>query len=164
VARAAYFPSISLTGFLGSESVALHDLFTGPARTWRFAGDLTQPIWGWGRVSSQADVAGARGEQALQVYKAAVANAFRDTADALAEHAKARAVAEAETRRVVALTKTWELAKLRFDRGASSQLDVIDAERGLLLAELDRIAADRDLGFAVADFYRAAGGRTAPGN
>lgn len=163
VARAAFFPSISLTGFLGSESSSLSDLFKGPARAWNFAGNLTQPLWGAGRVTAGAGAAEARNEQAVQAYRATVANAFREVADALSEYAKARAVAEANTRRVASLTKTWELAKLRFTQGVSSQLDVIDAERGLLMAELDRITAERDQRLAVADFYRALGGRTASG-
>jgi len=164
VARAAYFPSISLTGFLGSESTALHNLFSGPARTWRFAGDLTEPLWGAGRLNSQADIANARNEQAVQVYRAAVANAFREVADALAEHAKAREVAEAEAKRVASLTKAWKLAILRYDQGVSSQLDVIDTERGLLQGEFDRIAAERDLRLSVADLYHALGGKAAPAN
>lgn len=161
VARAAYFPSISLTGSYGGESASLSDLFSGPARTWRFAGDLTQALWGAGRLVHQTDAAEARNEQAAQNYRATVANAFREVADALGAYAKSRAVADAETRRVASLNKTWALAKLRFEHGVSSQLDVIDAERGLLQAEFDRIAADRDLKLAVADFYRALGGKTA---
>ncbi len=159
VARAAYFPSISLTGSYGGESASLSDLFSGPARIWRFAGDITQPLWGAGRLNNQTNAAEARNEQALQNYRSTVANAFREVADALGAYTKSRAVADAETRRVTSLVKTWELAKLRFEHGVSSQLDVIDAERGLLQAEFDRIAADRDLKLAVADFYRALGGK-----
>ena len=139
-------------------------MFSGPARTWQFAGNLTQALWGSGRLNSQAAVAEARNEQALKNYRSTVSNAFREVVDALGAYAKSRTVADAETRRVASLHKTWELAKLRFDRGVSSQLDVIDAERGLLLAEFDRIAADRDLKLAVADFYRALGGTTQPSN
>lgn len=164
VARAAYFPSISLTGDYGGESASLSDLFSGPARTWQFAGNLTQALWGSGRLNNQAAASEARNEQALQNYRSTVSNAFREVADALGAYAKSRTVADAETRRQASLHKTWELAKLRFDRGVSSQLDVIDAERGLLLAEFDRIAADRDLKLAVADFYRALGGTTQASN
>jgi multidrug efflux system outer membrane protein len=162
VARAAFFPSISLTGNIGGESGALADLFSGPARTWKFAGDLTQPLWGAGRLFAAQDAANARNEQAVQAYRSAVANAFKEVADAIAAHARASQVAEAETKRVAALTRTWQLAKLRFEKGVSSQLDVIDAERGLLQAEFDRIAAERDLRLAVADLYKALGGAATP--
>ena len=158
VARATYFPSISLTGSFGGESASLADLFSGPARTWRFAGDLTQALWGAGRLMSQTAAVESRNTQAEQNYRATVANAFREVADALGTYTRSRAVADAETRRVTSLNKTWELAKLRFEHGVSSQLDVIDTERGLLLAEFDRIAADRDLKLAIVDFYRALGG------
>lgn len=163
IARAAYFPSISLTGLLGSESSALGDLFSGPARIWSFAGNLTQPLWGAGRLNSQSDVAQARSDQVLAQYKNAVANAFREVQDAIAAQRAARDVFDIETRRVETLTKTWNLAKLRYENGAASQLDVIDAERGLLEAEQTRIEAERLMRFAMADLYKALGGsRDAP--
>ena len=165
IARAAYFPSISLTGLLGSQSSALSDLFSGPARIWSFAGNLTQPLWGAGRLNSQSDVAQARSDQVLAQYKIAVANAFREVQDAIAAQRAARDVFDIETRRVETLTKTWNLAKLRYENGAASQLDVIDAERGLLEAEQTRIEAERLMRFAMADLYKALGGsRDAPGN
>lgn len=92
IARAAYFPSISLTGLFGSESASLSDLFTGPARIWRFAGNLTQPIWSAGSVSSQVAIAEARNQQALAQYRNTIANAFREVQDAVSAQAKAREV------------------------------------------------------------------------
>jgi len=159
VARSAYFPSITLTGLLGSESTSLADLFTGPARIWNFAGNLTQPLWGAGRINRQVEAAEARNEQLLAQYRNAVANAFREARDAIEAHTAAREVNEIEQRRVAALTRSWELAKLRYTNGIASQLDVIDAERNLLLAELNRIEAERGFRAAIADFYKATGGR-----
>jgi multidrug efflux system outer membrane protein len=161
VARAAYFPSISLTGLFGGESSALSDLFSGPARVWNFAGNLTQPLWGAGRVNRQVDAAEARFEQAVAQYKSVIANAFREVQDAIAAQQAAREVFDIETRRVVSLTKTWNLAKLRYENGAASQLDVIDAERGLLEAEQTRIEAERAYRFAMADLFKALGGGSA---
>lgn len=157
VARAAYFPSISLTGLIGSESSALGDLFSGPSRIWNFAGNLTQPLWGAGRLNRQVDAAEARADQAVAQYKSAIANAFREVQDAIAGQRAAREVFEIEQRRAVSLAKTWSLAKLRYENGAASQLDVIDAERGLLLAEQSRIEAERLFRFAIADLYKALG-------
>ena len=133
-------------------------MFSGPARIWSFAGNLTQPLWGAGRLNSQSDVAQARSDQVLAQYKSAVANAFREVQDAIAAQRAARDVFDIETRRVETLTKTWNLAKLRYENGAASQLDVIDAERGLLEAEQTRIEAERLLRFAMADLYKALGG------
>jgi multidrug efflux system outer membrane protein len=158
VARAAYFPSISLTGLFGTESSALGDLFSGPSRVWNFAGNLTQPLWGAGRLNRQVDAAEARFEQAVAQYKSAIANAFREVQDAIGAQRAAREVFDIEMRRAASLTKTWELAKLRYENGAASQLDVIDAERGLLEAEQTRIEAERAFRFAMADLFKALGG------
>lgn len=163
VARAAYFPSISLTGLLGSESSALGDLFSGPSRIWNFAGNLTQPLWGAGRLNNQANAAEARFDQTVAQYKGAVANAFREVQDAIAAQTAAREVFDIEQRRVETLTKTWTLAKLRYENGVASQLDVIDLERSLLAADQSRIEAERLMRFAMADLYKALGGsRDAP--
>ena len=89
----------------------------------------------------------------------AMANAFREARDAIEAQSAAREVNEIEQRRVAALTRSWELAKLRYTNGIASQLDVIDAERNLLLAELNRIEAERGFRAAIADFYKATGGR-----
>ena len=161
VARAAYFPSISLTGLFGSESSALGDLFSGPARIWNFAGNITQPLWGAGRLNRQVDGAEARAEGAVAQYRVAIANAFREVQDAIDAQRAAGEVRDIETRRVESLTKTWNLAKLRYENGAASQLDVIDAERGLLQAEQSRIEAERLFRFAIAELYKALGGSNA---
>ncbi|MEO8384943.1 MAG: efflux transporter outer membrane subunit [Betaproteobacteria bacterium] len=158
VARAAYFPSISLTGLFGGESSSLGNLFSGPSRVWSFAGNLTQPLWGAGRLNQQVDAAEARYAQAVAQYKGAIANAFREVQDAIAAQWAAREVFDIQTRRVGSLTKTWNLAKLRYENGAASQLDVIDAERGLLEAEQSRIDAERTFRFAMADLFKALGG------
>ncbi|MBL8519701.1 MAG: efflux transporter outer membrane subunit [Betaproteobacteria bacterium] len=157
VARAAYFPTISLTALIGGESSDLADLFQGPARVWNFAGRLTQPLWGGSRVTRSVESAMARGEEALAQYRQAVANAFREARDAIEAEQAAREVFAIEQRRVTSLARTWELAKLRHANGAASQLEVIDAERQLLLAELDRIESERAQRAAIADLYRALG-------
>lgn len=158
VARAYYFPAISLTGYLGSESTALGSLFTGPAGIWKFAVALTQPLWGGGRIDAAVEGASARQQQALAQYQGAIQNAFRDVRDALVAQVKAREQLEAETQRVTALRETLRLAKLRNDNGLASQLDVLDAERNLLAAEQIRIDALRAQRAAIADLFKALGG------
>ncbi|MEQ1674688.1 MAG: TolC family protein [Candidatus Nitrotoga sp.] len=156
-ARAAYFPQITLTGSLGNESASLADLFGGPARIWQFAGTATQALWGGGRLTYQTKAAEARNQQALAQYRQAIANAFREVQDAIVAQTRLREVYEAETRRVHALKRGFELATLRYRNGVSSQLEVIDQERNLLATEQNRIAAERDLRNAIANFYRALG-------
>jgi len=158
VARAAYFPTLSLTGYLGSESVALSDLFTGPAGIWQAALAAGQPIYAGGRIDAQVQAAGARERQALAQYQLAIQNAFRDVRDALVAQAKARERLEAESERVTALRTTLRFARLRYQNGMTGQLEVLDAERNLLAAEQNRIDALRSQRAAIADLFKALGG------
>ena len=158
VARAAYFPRISLTGSLGSESVALSDLFTGLAGIWQAAIAVSQPIYGGGRFDAQVEAAGARERQALARYRLAIQNAFRDVRNALVAQAKARERLAAEGDRAAALRTTLRFARLRYVNGMTSQLEVLDAERNLLAAEQNRIDALRAQRAAIADLFKALGG------
>ena len=157
-ARAQYFPSLGLTGYLGSESTTFSKLFTGPAATFLFAANVTQPIWNAGRISAGVDVSEAVRDQALANYRKAVANAFKDVRDALAAQGAARETLEAETVRAGALEKALKQARLRFDAGIASHLDVLDVERNLLNAELARIDSERARKAALADMFKALGG------
>jgi len=158
VARAAYFPRISLTGALGSESVALSDLFTGPAGIWQVAIAVSQPIYGGGRFDAQVEAAGARERQALAQYRLAIQNAFREVRNALIAQAKARERLAAEGDRAAALGATLRFARLRYQNGMTGQLEVLDAERNLLAAQQNRIDALRSQRAAIADLFKALGG------
>jgi len=158
VARSAFFPSIRLTGLLGSESAELGDLFSGPAGLWSVAASLAQPIYAGGRLEAQRDAAAARERAALAQYGGAVRNAFREVRQALSAQSRARESFDAQATRVEALQDTLRLARLRYASGIASQLDVLDAERGLLAAQTARIEALRAQRAAVADLYRALGG------
>jgi multidrug efflux system outer membrane protein len=158
VARTAYFPSIQLTGYLGSEAQALSSLFTGPAGIWQLAAAIAVPIFSAGRVEGQVGAAEAREKQALAGYQGAIQNAFREVRAALAAQSRARESFEAESTRSEALRSALRLAKLRYDNGLASQLDVIDAERSLLAAEIARYEALRAQRAAVADLFKALGG------
>jgi len=158
IARVAHFPSISLTGFLGWESAALGSLFGGPAGIWQAAVALAQPIYAGGRLEAEVDAATARERQVLAQYQGAIQTAFRDVRSALATQAQARATYEAEAARVLALEDTVRLARLRYEGGLSSQLELLDAERGLLAAQLNRAEALRAQYGAIADLMQALGG------
>lgn len=157
-ARAALFPRIGLSGYLGSESAALSDLFSGPAQIWSLGFALAQPIFQGGRLFGEIEVVEARERQALAQYQKTLQNAFRETHDALVAQTKAREVFEAETARAAALTESLRLARIRYVNGLTSQLEVLDAERNLLNAELNRADALRAQRAAVADVVRALGG------
>jgi multidrug efflux system outer membrane protein len=158
VARASLFPRISLTGFFGAESASLGDLFSAPARIWQLAFGLAQPIFQGGRLTAEVDAVRARERQALAQYQKTVQTAFGEVREALSAQTQSREAYDAETARVAALSETLRLARIRFENGLSSQLEVLDAERNLLNAELNRIEALRSQRTAVADLVRALGG------
>ena len=158
VARSQMFPSITLTGLLGSESRQLSDLFTGPAMVWNLAVGITQPIFAGGRLQAQTDAAQARERAVLAQYQQAIRTAFGEVRTALIAQSRARESFEAESAREEALSQSLRLARLRYQNGVASQLDVIDAERGLLAARIARIEALRAHRAAIADLFRALGG------
>ncbi|MGE5615851.1 MAG: TolC family protein, partial [Bacillota bacterium] len=157
VARAAYFPSITLTGFYGGESQALGDIFSPSARTWNIAAGLLQPLWAGGQIRGGVELADARTREATELYQKTLATAFSEVRDAIHAQANAREALTAQRAREAALARTSELARLRYDNGAASLLDALDAERQLIAARLDAIDAERDRRNAIVDLYLALG-------
>lgn len=158
VARASLFPRISLTGFLGAESASLGDLFTGPARIWQLAFGMAQPIFQGGRLFGEIEAVKARERQAIAQYQKTLQTAFSEVRQALIAQARAREVFDAEGARATALADALRLARIRYDNGLSSQLEVLDVERNLLQSELNRADALRAQRAAVADLVKALGG------
>lgn len=158
VARTAYFPSLSLTGSYGSESSVLRDLFTGPALVWQAGGSLVQPIWSGGRAQALSAAAEARQQQMLASYRHAIQSAFRDVRDAIVAQTKSREQLDVEGQRITALKDALRLARLRYENGIASQLDVLDTERTLLAAELSWHEALRAQRAAIADLFKTLGG------
>jgi len=158
VARAQYFPSLSLTGFAGGQSVSFSNLFSGPSRIFQFAANVSEPIFNAGRVGYMVDVAEARRDQALLQYKQAVANAFGDVRNALSAQSAARQVLTYESERSDALSSAYKQAELRFQAGIASRLELLDVERNYLQAQLNRLDAERAQRSAVADLFKALGG------
>jgi multidrug efflux system outer membrane protein len=140
------------------ESAALGTLFTGPAGNFRLAAALAQPLYAGGRLDAEVDLARAREDQALARYQGVIQSAFRDVRSALAAQAQARASFDAEQARVRALAEAVRLARLRYEGGLASQLELLDAERNLLAAELNRIEALRAHRAAIASLMQALGG------
>jgi multidrug efflux system outer membrane protein len=157
-ARAALFPRISLTGFLGSESSSLGNLFSGPSLIWQLAFGLAQPIFQGGRLYGEIDAVKARERQAIAHYQKTLQTAFREVRQALIAQTRAREVFDAEGQREAALADALRLARIRYDNGLSSQLEVLDVERNLLQAQLNRADALRAQRAAVADLVKALGG------
>ncbi|MDP2397350.1 MAG: efflux transporter outer membrane subunit [Burkholderiales bacterium] len=157
-ARAALFPRIGLSGYLGSESAALSSLFSGPAQIWSLGFALAQPIFQGGRLFGEMEAVQARERQTLAQYQKTLQTAFRETHDALVAQTRAREAFDAENARARALSDSLRLARIRYENGLTSQLEALDAERNLLSAELNRSDALRAQRAAVADVVRALGG------
>lgn len=158
VAKAAYYPSIGLTGFFGYASTDLSDLFSGPAKVWSYSVPVSVPIFTAGKIAGSVRAAEAIQQQALAGYRQAVQNAFREVDDALVGQARTREQLSSQDRQVKALEKYLELARLRFDNGYTSYLEVLDAERSLFNAQLSYVQNQRVLFQAVIDLYKAMGG------
>jgi multidrug efflux system outer membrane protein len=158
VARAAFFPQISLTGLFGVESAALSDLFTGPSRVWQFGPAVTLPIFTAGRNRANLALAEARQREALARYEQVIQQAFREVEDALVAHRQARRALAEQAAAVQAAREALRIAEDRYTSGLANYLSVLDAQRTLLAAE---VAESRTLLarlVAVVQLYRALGG------
>jgi len=158
VAKAAFFPQISLTGFFGVESVALSDLFTGPSRIWQFGPSVTLPIFNAGRNRANLQLTEAQQREALLRYEQAIQQAFREVEDALVAHRRAREALAEQDAAVRASREALAIAELRYTSGLTSYLNVLDAQRTLLTAELAQSRTLRAQLVAVVQLYRALGG------
>jgi multidrug efflux system outer membrane protein len=162
VAKAAYFPSLSLTAAGGSASQEFSDLFSSNASIWNVAANLVGPLFNAGRTGRQVAAARARETQALENYRQLVRSAFVDVQDALSAQRTGAARREALADQAAALADAYRLAQLRYDAGSSSYLEVLDAQRNLFRAQLDLVAAQSgELQSAVRLFQSLGGGFTA---
>lgn len=158
VAKAQYFPTISLTGFFGFVSTDLSNLFTDSANNWSIGAGALGPIYQGGRLSGQVAATEAVKLQALTGYLKAVQNAFREVDDALINVQKSREQLDAEGERVKALSTYARLARIRFNEGYNSYIDVLDAERQLFSAQLQYIAVQSDVYASLISTYKSMGG------
>jgi len=158
VARAAYFPSISLTGLFGLESQSLSSLFTGPARMWAAGLPITGPIFTAGAIAGTVKSAEAIQQERLVRYEQVIQQAFGEVDDALIDQAKSREQLEAQRKQVEALRIYARLAWKRYENGYTSYLEVLDAERSLFDAELSYAQTQGNLFVAFVNLYTSMGG------
>lgn len=158
VARAALFPSISLTGSYGNISLELHNLFKGRNRSWNYGATLLQPIFtGW-RLTSQIELQEAIKEEAYYNYQQVVIKAFQEVEDAISAHHINEELVNVQQKRVKALEQYLHLANLQYDNGQTDYLNVLDAERGLFAGQLDLASAKSAYLQSFVDLYKAFGG------
>lgn len=157
-ARAAFFPSISLTSTIGTGSTELSGLFKGGNGTWSFAPTINLPIFNWG--SNKANLDAAKIRQQIQVvnYEAAVQSAFQDVANALVAREQLDKSNAALTKQSRAYADSLRLINLRYRHGVSSALDLLDAERSSYSADTALLANQLTRLENLADLYKALGG------
>jgi multidrug efflux system outer membrane protein len=156
--KASLFPTISLTGALGSQSAAFGKLFSGPAQTWSFGLSLLQPIIDASRNKYQVQIYNAREQQAILGYQQTVSQAFREVGDALAARSGYSETLRVQNEQVAALRAAREQVAKRYAAGYSSYFEVIDADRALFDAELARVQAHRNTMTSLVQLYKALGG------
>jgi multidrug efflux system outer membrane protein len=158
VARAAFFPQIALTGSGGFESTALTTLLTGTNIIWSAAAAATQPVFTAGRTRSQVALATARRDEAVIGYQQTIRQAFREVSDALIGYRTLRTFREQQALLFGAAQDARRLAQLRYEGGATSYLEVLDADTRLFDAELGLAQAQLSELSAFVEIYRALGG------
>ncbi|HCI76397.1 MULTISPECIES: efflux transporter outer membrane subunit [unclassified Psychrobacter] len=152
VARASYFPSISLASSIGVSSGSLDDLFKSGAVGWSFGPSISVPIFDAGRLDANYDVAKIEREQTLTGYEKSIQTAFREVSDVLATRATLGEQLEAQYRLQDNFEQTFQIADARFKAGIANYLDVLDAQRslfstqqGILDLELQKIVSQVEL-------------------
>lgn len=163
-AKAALFPTISLTGSLGSLSTDLSNLFTAPAKTWGAGANLAVPIIDAQNNLYQIDLADAKKREALLSYQQTVQNAFKEVADALIAREKYMQFQTAQQAKVDALRRADNIALARYRVGYSSYFDVINSNRDLFNAELALSSARLNALLANVQLYQALGGGWSAGD
>jgi multidrug efflux system outer membrane protein len=156
VARAQFFPSLTLTGGGGVESTNLAGLFTGSA--WNFSAPITQPIFTAGRLRSNLKLADAQQQQALLAYQRTIQQAFREVSDGLISYTKYRQFREHQDLLATAAQGAANLSEIRYRGGAASYLEVLTNETNYFAAELNLARGRLNERLALVQIYNALGG------
>jgi multidrug efflux system outer membrane protein len=158
VAKAAYFPQITLTGTGGYQSSALTSLFSGPAGLWNFGASLTQPIFTGGRIRSGVRFAEAQQQEALLVYQQTIQQAFREVSDALVAYRKNQEFRMQQELLTRSAQDAARLSDMRYRGGVTSYLEVLTNETNYFSAELSLTQAQLNELLALVQIYKALGG------
>src|SRR5690606_23560742 len=157
-ARAAFFPRISITGLLGFASPQLGGLFGSGQEYWQFSPQLQMPIFAGGGIRSNLDLAKARNNIAVAEYEKTIQTAFREVADALAGEATYSGQLDALRSLEASTSETLRLAKLRYETGIDSFLQVQNAEVDLYTTQRTFLQTGMDSLMNRVELYKALGG------
>lgn len=158
VAKAAYFPQISLTGTAGFESNALTRLFSGPAGSWSYGASLTQPIFTAGRIRSNVRLAEAQQQTSLLLYQQTIQGAFRNVSDALIARRKSSEFRAQQELLFQSAQDAARLSHMRYSGGVTGYLEVLTNETNAFNAELGLVEAQFNEYLASVQLYQALGG------
>jgi multidrug efflux system outer membrane protein len=157
-ARAAFFPTISLTGSLGTASSALSGLFGTASKAWSFLPSITLPIFEGGRLKANLDVATLQNDIDIAQYEKAIETAFREVADGLAARGTYDDEVASLERYTAAEQSSLDLSELRFRGGVDNYLTVLTAQTGLYDAQMTLVTARLARLTNLVDLYRTLGG------
>ena len=158
VAKAAYFPQITLTAVGGYQSPALTDLFSGPAGLWSFGGQLVQPIFTGGKIRSNIRLTEAQKQETVLLYQQSIQQAFREVSDSLVGHRKNQEFRAQQELLTAAARDSTRLANMRYEGGATSYLEVLDNDTRYFDAQLVLAQAQLNERLALVQLYNALGG------
>ena len=158
VARAAFFPSLPLTGGGGIQSTGLVSLFSGPGAAWNFSAPLTQPIFQGGRLRANLRLSEAQQQQALLTYQQSIQTAFRQVSDAILGYRKYREFREHQERLTSAAQDAARLSDLRYRGGAASYLEVLTSQTNWFAAQLNLARSGLNERLSLVQLYTALGG------
>ena len=158
IARAAYFPDISLTATPGFQSSALQSLFNGSSGLWTFAGTVTQPIFTAGKLRSGVRLAEAQQQEAVLTYQQAIQGAFRDVSDALIAYQKNQEFRAQEELLANSAQDAAKLSEMRYQAGTTNYLEVLTNETNYFSADLGLAQARLNELLALVQIYKALGG------
>lgn len=158
IARAAYFPSIKLTGMLGIQSLELSDFVSDPTRVWEILPSVSVPIFTAGRIAGEIKSAEAERSRTIAQYQKAVVSAFNDADSAIGQNAKAREQLGYQNTRSEAIEKAFAQARLRYEVGAISYSDMLLVQQQWLQARQNLLIARQNALTASVNLYKALGG------
>ncbi|MBK1734554.1 hypothetical protein CKO15_04490 [Halorhodospira abdelmalekii] len=158
VAEANRLPRVSLSAVIGTVAPNIDDLFTGASETRTIGASVGGPLFDFGRSRARIETAEALRDQAETRYTATITAAFREIRDAMVLYESSTARIDALRELIEAVEETQEIAQIRYDEGLIGRLQLLDAERSLLEAQLNEVAAVRDRLTAIATLFKALGG------
>jgi multidrug efflux system outer membrane protein len=158
VAKAAYFPEITLTAVGGYQSSALTSLFSGPAGFWNFGGQLLQPIFTGGRIRSNVRLTEAQQQEAVLTYEQSIQQGFREVSDSLVAYRKNQEFRAQQQLLTASAEDATRLANVRYEGGATSYLEVLDSDTRYFDAQFGLAQAQLNERLALVQLYNALGG------